>query len=206
MPKLLDNPRPTLLDAAERLMVRHGYRRMTVDDLAREAGIGKGTVYLHFDSKEEVALAVVNRWNERVFARLRALASEPRPPAERLTRMLEARVLGRCDESADTPESLHDMFAAIRPALLLQRDRLLDAEAEIFVDVLREFPGAARSAAARLGRMAHALLTATNWLLPYYQEPTQRTPRPVLQRQTRDVAGLLVSGAQQALRRAGVAK
>jgi len=43
--------RDAILDAAERLLARYGYRKMTMDDLASEAGIGKGTTYLHFPSK-----------------------------------------------------------------------------------------------------------------------------------------------------------
>ena len=49
--------RDVILDAMERLLARYGYKKTTMDDLAREAGIGKGTTYLHFPSKEEVALA-----------------------------------------------------------------------------------------------------------------------------------------------------
>ena len=33
-----------IIAAADRLLARYGYRRMTVDDIAREADIGKGTI------------------------------------------------------------------------------------------------------------------------------------------------------------------
>jgi AcrR family transcriptional regulator len=36
--------RGRILDAAERLLERYGYRKMTVEELASEAGIGKGSV------------------------------------------------------------------------------------------------------------------------------------------------------------------
>src|SRR6059036_2207992 len=86
-----------ILDAAERLLARYGYRKTTVDDLAREAGIGKGTVYLHFPSKEEVALCSIDRVVGRVQERLHELAASPAPAPERLRRMLAARVLLRFD-------------------------------------------------------------------------------------------------------------
>ena len=37
-----------LLDVATTLLVRWGYRKTTIDDVAREAGVGKGTIYLHW--------------------------------------------------------------------------------------------------------------------------------------------------------------
>jgi AcrR family transcriptional regulator len=50
-----------LLDAAGELLLAHGYRRVTVDDVARRAGVGKGTVYLHVASKLDLFAAVLVR-------------------------------------------------------------------------------------------------------------------------------------------------
>ena len=58
--------REALLDATDRLLAERGYQKMTIDDLAREVGIGKGSVYLHFSSKEEIALSHVDRIVERL--------------------------------------------------------------------------------------------------------------------------------------------
>jgi AcrR family transcriptional regulator len=43
-----------ILDAAGELMIRLGYRKVTIEDIARQAGIGKGTVYLHWRTKERL--------------------------------------------------------------------------------------------------------------------------------------------------------
>ena len=50
-----------ILDAAAELLLRVGYRRVTVDDVAERAGIGKGTVYLHWATREELFMAVFHR-------------------------------------------------------------------------------------------------------------------------------------------------
>lgn len=50
-----------MLDAAGDLLLAHGYRKVTVDDVARRAGVGKGTVYLHWPSKLELFAAVLVR-------------------------------------------------------------------------------------------------------------------------------------------------
>jgi AcrR family transcriptional regulator len=50
-----------VLDAAAELVLRRGYQRVTVDDVARRAGVGKGTVYLHFRSRTWLFLCVLMR-------------------------------------------------------------------------------------------------------------------------------------------------
>lgn len=50
-----------ILDTARELLLAWGYRRVTIDELARRAGVGKGTIYLHWRSREEVFHAVSTR-------------------------------------------------------------------------------------------------------------------------------------------------
>ncbi|HSE53593.1 MAG TPA: helix-turn-helix domain-containing protein [Gemmatimonadales bacterium] len=177
---------PEITAAADRLLARYGYRRMTVDDIAREADIGKGTIYLHFPSKEAVILSVINRHIEATLQVLRQIAGGPGPAAERLADMLVARVLERFDRFLPYRESLHEMLAAIRPALLAQRESQLRQEARIFGRVIEELggpPGAARM-----------LLAATNSYLPYYLSAEELGSRARLRREVSELARLLVAG------------
>jgi AcrR family transcriptional regulator len=50
-----------ILDTARDLLLAWGYRRVTIDELARRADVGKGTIYLHWRSREEVFHAVSAR-------------------------------------------------------------------------------------------------------------------------------------------------
>lgn len=177
---------PEIIAAADRLLARYGYRRMTVEDIAREADIGKGSIYLHFPSKEAVILAVINRHIEATLDVLRQLAAGPGPAGERLADMLVARVLERFDRFLPYRESLHETLAAIRPALLAQRENQLRQEARIFSRVIEELggpPGAARM-----------LLAATNSYLPYYLSAEELGSRARLRREVSGLAGLLVAG------------
>lgn len=57
-----------ILDAAAELILRWGYDKTTVDDIARQAGVAKGTIYLYWKTREELFLALIKR--ERLaFAR-----------------------------------------------------------------------------------------------------------------------------------------
>src|SRR5687768_13013279 len=87
--------RDRILDAAETLLGRFGYRKMTVDDLAAEAGIGKGTVYLSFKSKEDAVLGTIDRIVDAVCDEMERIRASHVSPPDRLKAMLLARVLIR---------------------------------------------------------------------------------------------------------------
>ncbi len=50
-----------ILDAAAVLILRWGYNKTTIDDISRQAGVAKGTIYLHWKSREELFAALVKR-------------------------------------------------------------------------------------------------------------------------------------------------
>jgi AcrR family transcriptional regulator len=55
-----------ILDAASKLIVHYGYDKTTVSDIAREAGISKGAIYLHWPSKEALFEALIFRESEKL--------------------------------------------------------------------------------------------------------------------------------------------
>ena len=175
-----------ILDATERLLARFGYRKMTMDDVAREAGIGKRTIYLHFPSKEEVALASIDRVVARLEERLWELARGTVPVHQRLRQMLLCRVLFRFDSVRDYSHSLNDLFESLRPAYMARRHRYFAREAAVFAAILEEGIAAGEFAAGDPLAHAHTLLLATNALIPYSlsvhelgrRETVQETGRP----------------------------
>lgn len=183
-----------ILDAADRLLARYGYRKMTVDDLAQEAGVGKGTIYLHFAGKEEVALSRIDRVINQLKERLRIIARDPTPAPERVRRMLLERVLFRFDNVQHYAESLDDIFSSIRAGLLARRERHFADEAAVFADVLKEGRRAGVFAFRDPRGTAHALIDATNSLLPYSLSKHELGDREEVKGKTNLIAQLLVNG------------
>jgi AcrR family transcriptional regulator len=67
-----------IMDIAADLLLQHGYRRITIDDVAAGAGIGKGTVYLHWKTREQLFGAVFAREVRRAVDELhQALQQDP---------------------------------------------------------------------------------------------------------------------------------
>lgn len=69
--------RKRLLDAAAEHFARFGYRRANIGDIARDAGLGKGTVYLHFPSKQALLLACGAQEKMRLLPELEAVLELP---------------------------------------------------------------------------------------------------------------------------------
>ena len=189
-----EDVRDLILDAAERLLARFGYDKMTMDDLAREVGIGKGTLYLHFPSKEEVVLSRLDRVIERLTAELRAIAAADGDPAAKLRDMLIARVLHRFDAARGYAESIDELLASIRPGLLARRERHFDQEAAVFSELLEEGERAGAFSFRDAETVAQSLLLATNSLLPSSLTVRQLGRRSSVEEKVSNIAALLIDG------------
>ena len=183
-----------ILDATDRLLARYGYRKMTVEDIAAEAGIGKGSIYLHFSSKEEVVLSHIDRIVDRLRERLKEIAHSDATAAERLRLMLLTRVLFRFDSIQHYTQSLNDLLAVLRPGLLARRAQYFEAEAQIFAEVLTAGRQADEFSFDDEHATAHALLEATNGLLPYSLSTTELGERAEVEKRATDVANLMLRG------------
>ena len=186
--------REAILDATDHLLARYGYRKMTMEDIAHEVGIGKGTIYLHFASKEEVTLSHVDRIVERLKERLWAIARSEADAGLRLRLMLLGRVLFRFDSVQHYTQSLNDLLAALRPKLLARRARYFEEEARIFAEVLEEGRRAGAFVFEDALSTAFALLHATNSLLPYSLSTVELGEREEIREKTEQIAGLLLNG------------
>ena len=85
-------PRQRLIEAAEAQFRRFGYRRTTIDDITGRAGTGKGSLYLHFDSKQALYAAVVEASVERFVQRASRLLEGPGTVPERLRSLVELTI------------------------------------------------------------------------------------------------------------------
>jgi AcrR family transcriptional regulator len=183
-----------ILDAADRLLARYGYRKMTIDDLAREAGIGKGTVYLHFRSKEDVVLSHVDRLVNRVIARMREIAASDAPPGAKLSEMLVTRVMLRFDGVQHYTESFSEVLRDLRASLVQRRERHFEEEAKVLGGVLREGQRAGAFRRHEALVTARTLVLASNALLPFSLSTQELGKRREVEQAATRIAELVLEG------------
>ena len=129
--------RDAILHAAWGLIRHYGYSKTTIDDIARKAKVGKGTVYIYFRSKTEIMLALTDLTNERITAELERIATEDKPPEERLRACVIYRIMTLFDLVNRYPHS-EDVIASILPEIVERLDRYVRRHGELLGQILRE--------------------------------------------------------------------
>lgn len=97
--------REVLLDAAERALIKLGYRALTMESIAREGGYTRAIIYRHFSTRNDLFEALLRRGTQRVVQRVR---NQIGPFADFATIVTESLVMV-ATKLADDP--LHSVFA-----------------------------------------------------------------------------------------------
>lgn len=143
---LAERRREEILVVATEIFARQGLRGTDVQEIADSCGIGKGTVYRYFPSKDELFLATVHRVNERMTEALREVIRQDLDPVERMEGMIE-RFLVFFEENPDFVEVLIQERAEFR-----ERGRLTFFD---YRDALHEELGTFDDDLAATGRLRH---------------------------------------------------
>ena len=96
-PKVTGREKPNgkyeaILRAAIKVFARGGFFNSKVADVAREAGVADGTVYLYFKNKDDILVSIFNHVTEEALSRGRARMARVDDPVERLKRIVHAHL------------------------------------------------------------------------------------------------------------------
>jgi len=78
--------RQQILDGAKRVFMQVGFDAASMNDITREAGVSKGTIYVYFENKEDLFGALIDRERTAIFASLSEALDEEGTVRETLTR------------------------------------------------------------------------------------------------------------------------
>lgn len=81
-----------ILDAAKILFSRYGLKKTSIEEIAQHAGLGKGTVYLYFKSKDEIFSVLAGRLTQEYNDALDQALAVPATPTEKLKTFIAIRV------------------------------------------------------------------------------------------------------------------
>ena len=90
------NKRERLIDSADRLILKQGFKQTTLSDIAKDARVPLGNVYYYFKTKEEIGETIVHARIENTQQWLDACSTEDKP-LDRLLKFLEYPACNRTD-------------------------------------------------------------------------------------------------------------
>jgi AcrR family transcriptional regulator len=153
-----EKTRVDLIAAAERVISRKGYHQTRIADIASEADVGLGTFYLHFKTKNEIFIELIEHGAEELRRNLAEAKAGVHTPAEKL----EITIATILDAAAEAPELFRIVFGH-SPAFL----DLMVRVHNLFIDDLRD--ELAPALGERADAVAHLtigmLSQAISWLL-----------------------------------------
>jgi AcrR family transcriptional regulator len=131
--------RRAILSAAQTRFLHYGFKKTTIDEIAQDAGVGKGTVYLHFESKDDILQTLVRTVKRNVTEQMRAIAQSPLISSEeKLRRMLVSPILSVHDACTASAHGVELVDEAMQPNVIRCTDDERTAQRVLIADVLRE--------------------------------------------------------------------
>jgi AcrR family transcriptional regulator len=82
-------PQARIIQVAERIFLRSGFSRVSMDDLARELGMSKKTLYAHFPTKDTLVVAMIECRMEVIEAGLKAVVESTKSFSEKFRDMAQ---------------------------------------------------------------------------------------------------------------------
>ncbi|MDD5307864.1 MAG: TetR/AcrR family transcriptional regulator [Deltaproteobacteria bacterium] len=167
--------RDAILKAAWGLIRHYGYGKTTIDDIAKRAGVGKGTVYLYFRSKVEIMLALTELTNDRISADLERIAKGEGSPEERLRACLMHRILTLFDIVQKSPHGA-EIISSMLPEIVERLDRYVRAHGVLLAGILREGVASGEMSVENPDAAGRLLAELFEFLTPpYYRFKTRRS-------------------------------
>ena len=192
--KALQNRDSLILDAAATLFSARSYEKTTLDEIAVQAGISKGSIYLEFPSKEEILCRLFQRNKEIELAEMRRIASDDKIGALfRLKTMLITNLLAIYDSVQQNQLSMEEILQT-RKHLYAKLKPYIEARLDLLEELLKRAERQGEiSPLTHHRRTAELIMLALRALRPPYMDALTRDS---LQRDADEIIELLIDGLQ----------
>lgn len=161
-----------VLEAAESVFLRFGFRRTTMGDLAAAAGMSRPALYLVFCRKEEVFEGVLRAFTARTLAEIQQGLDARPTPLEKLRFAFDlwaVRPFGRFAASPEFREPAHASLAFAKPAI----DEAIAAFEAVLVSILAPLGATAPAKALPPEQIARVLTRAVHGFKESAQDPDE---------------------------------
>ncbi len=131
-PEGLPRKKRDIIKTAKRLFYRHGMRRVSVEEICREAGASKGTFYKYFPNKVELVKTILVSMSEAAHRRTAAIEALDVPFEDKVRRLIDERL----ESTRKTSEAFIEDFYHADEELAAFIDELVADNQRRFLDIV----------------------------------------------------------------------
>lgn len=137
--KVIPDRRERIIEAADNLFNHYGWEKTTMEDISREAGIPRATVYLEFPAgKEDILMASIERYLKHLLHSMRELAKQSRVGRmETLKQVILYNIMANHDRTQDFQYSPHSLEKYTKRARI-EMESFFQARREFFAELLHQ--------------------------------------------------------------------
>lgn len=178
------------------MFLRYGFRKTTIEDIAREAGIGKGSIYLHFQSKEEIGGEWMDQWHKRVFEEIEDQVKAQKTFPDKVRTFLMQRVMRRYCSLERWQMSLDEVMCNLQPLIQSHKAKFQETERVYIKEILAEGSRLGWFREMDVEKVSASILLATSALLPYTLRPDQIGAKEAVEQRASDLIDLLMQAIE----------
>ncbi|KAA3647283.1 MAG: TetR/AcrR family transcriptional regulator [Chloroflexi bacterium] len=119
-PDVSEERKEQIIDAATHVFARSGYAKARMDDIAKETGVSKGTLYWYFKNKDAILLAILDNLLDRELAAIRKLEQQPGSAREQLLATIDITITDLKKMEPLTP-LMFEFFSLAKRHKLIQK-------------------------------------------------------------------------------------
>jgi AcrR family transcriptional regulator len=134
---MMDAKQEHIVSIAEKIFARFGFRKTTVDEIAKAAGMGKSTLYYYFKSKEEIFAAVIRQDAQFILHKLTEAINSSVTPQEKLRNYVIAR-MKTIEEMSSHYEILKAEYVSFYPLIEQERKQFHQQEVGAVIGILQQ--------------------------------------------------------------------
>jgi len=179
-----------IVNVAQKLFAQYGFKKTTLDEIARSAHITKSSIYYYFDSKEDIFRAVLEKENRLWSQKIRGVISKANTPQEKLHAYIVTR-MKHLSQLANFYSALKEEYLEHYSFIERIRKKNLQEEIEIVKAILEEGTIKGVFQVEDLELMAFAIVTALKGLeYPW----TMEVPMPDIEKRIDLLLRVLFNG------------
>ena len=130
--------RKAILGAAVSVFSKKGFAKAEVGEIARRAGVGKGTIYLYFEDKSQLFAAAVAEGIESIITQLRAELESDLPFLQHIQKLVEKNVSLYLEYSDLTSIFHNELSKSIEPGTRRQIEQARQRNIDFFSETLAD--------------------------------------------------------------------